>query len=173
MIRRLSTCLLLLLGATAHAAPFGPGAAELEHGYFCAMETVATQSASGTVSGTVNIVEGAPEFIGPGPEIPGRLGIGFGVKVRPQQRLAGPVTVEVVHPPMGSGAVTRQYWDTVLDGTGTQYLGYTFEQRYEVLPGQWTMSASSNGRPIYSVSFTVVDPRQMPWVECGMQIPLS
>lgn len=164
---------LVFTAISAVAAPFGPGAAELEVGYFCAMEPVATQSAEDTVSGTVNIVDGSPAFIGPGPDVPARLGIGFGVKVRANPNAAGPVTVHVEHPPMGPNRVTQQSWTTDLSGISTQYLGYTFEQEYEVLPGAWTMSASANGRPIYSVSFTVVDARQMPWVDCGWQVPMS
>jgi len=173
MIARVLTLLLLLAGQSAHAATKGSAAAELSHGYFCALETVATEAAKGTVSGTINLVERSPDFIGPGPEVPARLGIGFGVKVRMAPGLTGRATVRVQHPPMGPQAVTRQHWQTTLTDERAQYLGYTFEQSYELLPGPWSLSASANGRPIYSVSFTVVDPRQMPWVNCGAQIPLS
>lgn len=173
MARLFSIALCCLAAAAVLARGAGPGAAELEYGFFCALETAATQEAPGTVSGTVNIVEGSPDFIGPGPEVPARIGIGFGVKVRARAGLAGPVTVEIEHPPMGPNAVTRQYWHTTLSGTDKQYLGYTFDQAYEVLPGRWTMSASANGRQIYAVSFQVVPAAQMPWIDCGWQVPIS
>ncbi len=173
MFRLLTIALCLFGAAAALARGAGPGAAELEYGFFCALETAATQEAPGTVSGIVNIVEGSPDFIGPGPEVPARIGIGFGVKVRARPGMSGSVTVHIEHPPMGPNAVTQQYWNTTLSGIDKQYLGYTFEKDYEVLPGRWTMSASANGRPIYSVSFVIVPANQMPWIDCGWQVPLS
>lgn len=173
MVRPPLILFLLMLGSLCRAAPLGPGAAELDQGFFCALKTVSREPAQDTVSGSINLVAGAPAFIGPGPEVPARIGIGFGVMVRAAPGMAGPTTVQVEHPPMGPNAVTRQSWTTVLSGTQAQYLGYTFELPYELLPGRWTMSARANGRAIYEVSFNVVNPAQMPWITCGEQVPLS
>ncbi len=173
MIRRASLLFVLLSGLTAQAALSATGAAELDQGFFCAMETVATESAQDTVSGTVNLVDSVPVFIGPGPTVPARLGVGFGVMVQVPPQMAGVASVQIDHPPMGPKAVTRQTWSTLVSGVKADYLGYTFEYPYELLRGRWTMSARVNGQVLYSVSFTVVDPAQMPWVTCGEQIPLS
>jgi len=170
---RLIPILLLLLPTTTLADTQSPGAARFEHGFFCAMEPISFEEASDTVSGTVTIVADEPIFLAPGPQVPAQLGIGFGVIIQPLPQYAGPVTISVQHPPMGPNGVTRQSWQADLFAEDSTYLGFTFEQRYEVVRGPWTLSAQSNGRPIYEVNFVVTDPARLRPVTCGEQVPLS
>lgn len=172
-IMRLIPFLLLILPTMALAAAQSPGTARFEHGFFCALEPIAVEEANDTVSGTVTIVADEPIFLAPGPQVPAQLGIGFGVIVQPLPQYAGPVTISVQHPPMGPNGVTRQSWQAELFSDDTTYLGFTFEDRYEVVRGEWTLSAQSNGRPIYSVRFQVTDPARLRPVTCGEQVPLS
>ncbi len=168
-------CLLALAlcaASGATAAPRTPGAAEFEYGYFCAMEPVDEGVAEGTISGTVSFVEGPPPFLNLGSLVPGQLGVGFGVHVRVRPEYEGMVTVLVEHPPMGPEGVTRQVWVTDLSSAEQEYLGYSFDEPYEVVKGQWIMSATANGRVIYEASFEVLDPVLMPPVTCGMA-PMS
>jgi len=158
---------LSLLATFNRNAPESPGAIEFEYGYFCALKPVATQKAQDTVSGDVSLVAALPQFIATGAIVPAQIGIGFGVKIRVQPGFTGLVTAVSEHPPMGPNGVTRQSWQTAFSDTEIQYAGYSFEHAYEVLPGTWTLSAQSNGRQIYRVSFDVVAPERLPLVSCG------
>lgn len=172
-VMRLIPFFLLILPTIAFGAAQSPGAARFDYGFFCALEPIAIEEASDTVSGTVTIVADEPVFLAPGPRVPAQLGIGFGVIIQPLPQYAGPVTITVQHPPLGPNGVTRQSWQANLFAEESTYLGFTFEQQYEVVRGPWTLSAQSHGRPIYSVSFDVMDPARMRPVTCGHQVPLS
>ncbi len=166
--------LVLILAATlARAGVSTPGTAEFEFGYFCALEPVASAEAKDTISGEILLVDTLPRFIRRGHMVPAQIGVGFGVHVRVRPEHAGPVTIESVHPPMGPNGVTRQSWITTLSDADKSYLGYSFEHRYELLPGTWTFRASASGRLIYEVSFSVVDPGLLPPVSCGWNLPTS
>jgi hypothetical protein len=173
MIRLCAPLIVMLFAAVCAAATQQSGTVYFEQGYFCALEPVRRDLAENTVSGDVAIVEGSPNFIGPGPDVPARIGIGMGVNVQMQPGAGGPATVEVRHPPMGLNGVTHQTWQTDLSETNPHYLGYSFDYPYELVPGLWTLSASANGRTVYMVTFNVVPAAQMPWITCGQNIPLS
>ena len=163
--------LVVLLAVVARTAAYAEissdGAARLEYGYFCAAETVRQVEAEDTISGVVNMVAHAPPFLAKSTIVPARIGIGFGVHMDVLPEHAGTAIVETIHPPMGPNGVTRETWVTTYTVDQTAYNGFTFEYDYEVLPGDWTISASSNGRVLYSVDFQVVDPGLMPSVPCG------
>ncbi|WP_172300263.1 DUF3859 domain-containing protein [Pseudoruegeria sp. HB172150] len=170
--RTLLAALLLTLPGALHAGAVSTGAAELDYGYFCALQPVDQGPAADTISGTVNFVEGRPDFLRRGSLVPAQMGLGFGVHVRPLPDYDGLVTVEVTHPPMGPQGVTHQTWVTELDSTELEYLGYSFDEDYELVEGVWTMKAQSEGRTIYEVAFTVVDADVLPPVTCEM-VPMS
>lgn len=170
MMRLIPALAMLLAASLDSSAPQSPGAAEFAYGYFCAPEPVASQEAQDTVSGDVSLVAALPRFIGTGPQVPAQIGIGFGVKIRVQPGFSGPVTVVSEHPPMGPNGVNRQSWQTVFSDTETHYAGYSFEHAYEVLQGTWTLSAQSNGRQIYRVSFDVVAPEKLPRISCDQSV---
>ncbi|MDF0598791.1 DUF3859 domain-containing protein [Psychromarinibacter halotolerans] len=170
----LFVCALALLPANGVAADTRtPGAAEFTAGYFCAREPVDIGEAEGTVSGTVSFVEGLPPFLGPGPLVPGQKDVGFGVHVRALPDYAGPVEITIEHPPMGPNNVTSQTWYTDISGLEAQYYGYTFDYEYEILKGQWRMTARTAAGVVYSAGFEVVDPALLPPVTCGYAVPLS
>ncbi len=173
MIRLCLAMVLMLPAAYCSAATQQSGTVVFDHGFFCALEPVSRDLAEDTVSGDVALVDHSPVFIGPGPDVPARIGIGMGVNVQMQPGSGGPATVEVQHPPMGPNAVTRQTWQSTLSETDALYLGYSFDYPYELLTGRWTLSASANGRTVYAVTFNVVPASQMPWIACGEQVPLS
>ncbi|MDF0600813.1 DUF3859 domain-containing protein [Psychromarinibacter sp. C21-152] len=167
----LAAACLLLTAAAARAAPETPGAARFEYGYFCALEPVDHGVAEETVAGVVNLIEGRPDFLKTGPLVPAQIGLGFGVLVEAKPSHAGVADMLVTHPPMGPEGVTEQRWVTEVSGD-LDYFGYTFDEDYELLPGEWVLSARSNGRLIYRVAFTVLDPALMPPASCGM-VPMS
>jgi len=172
MRRALAFCLLWLTAA-ANAAPQTPGVAAFDYGYFCALDPVEEQASPDTVSGTVQLVADLPTFIARDLNVPAQVGVGFGVHVQTLPQFAGQVTVTSEHPPMGPNGVTRQSWVTDLSATEQNYVGYSFEYDYELLPGLWTLSAQANGRMLYSITFNILPPTQSPGVPCRQNIPLS
>ncbi len=168
----LAAAWLVLTAGALRAAPETPGAAAFRYGYFCALEPVDQGVAEETVAGVVNLIEGLPAFLNEGPLVPAQLGLGFGVLVQAKPGYAGMTEMHVTHPPMGPEGVTEQRWVTQLSGGEQDYFGYTFDEEYELLPGEWVLSARSNGRLIYRVAFTVLDPALMPPAACG-RVPMS
>lgn len=143
-----------------------PGATHFEYGFFCAVETVDTQEAKDTISGVVNLIEGPPPFLKKTTIIPGQLGIGFGIHVTVNPNFVGQATVVTVHPPMGPDKVIKETWQSDYQLDDINYNGFTFEYDYELVFGDWSISAHQDGREIYSVDFQVVDPRFLPPVSC-------
>ena len=165
--RILAVIAVLTAASPASAEPNAPGALRLDYGYFCAVETVEQVEAEDTISGVVNMVAQAPPFIQKSTVVPGKIGIGFGIHLDVLPEYEGVAVVATVHPPMGPDGVTRETWVTTYEVGHTAYNGFTFEYDYELLYGPWTISAEANGRVIYKVDFTVVDPSMMPDVPCG------
>ncbi len=164
---------LALTGARALANATAPGAVHFEYGYFCALDPIGTREAEGTVSGIVLMVDRPPEFLRKGPVVPAAKGLGFGVHVQVRPELAGPVSITTTHPPMGPNGVTAQTWPTDLSSDDESYVGFVFEHDYELLLGDWSISAEANGREIFSVSFSVVAPDALPPVACGQHTPIA
>ncbi len=147
-----------VLPAAAGASLAAPGAAAATYGYFCARNPVAEIPAEDTISGTVSLIEGPPRLIRQGPLVPAQIGVGFGVIFDLSPGAAGPVTVEVTHPPMGPQGVTRETWVSSATGVDGNYVGFTFDLPYEVREGRWSFRGTANGRMVFEASFDVVSP---------------
>lgn len=162
----------LFLSTGAWADSRAPGAAFFATGAFCAVEIVGEEVAEGTLSGTINLVDGPPEFYAAGPVVPAQIGIGFGIHLDVDPDFAGHATVTTTHPPMGTSGITSQTWQTTYTAGNLAYNGFTFEFDYELVVGPWTISAEADGREIYFAEFDVVDPMFAPPPPCG-SAPLS
>jgi hypothetical protein len=135
----------------------------IESGITCAPRIDGTADAADTVAGSVNVIRSPLDFVSAGPVVPAALGIGLGVKAQ----LADPfvtmgVTIVVTHPPMGSDGITRQSWQTSINGFEPLLNSYRFEQDAELLTGAWTITAMAGGTMLYHVSFDVVAPETVP-----------
>ena len=75
---------------------------------------------------------------------------------------------------MGPEGVTEQSWITNYKLDHLAYNGFTFEYSYELVKGDWSISAAlvEDGREIYHASFTVIDPMLIAAPPCG-SAPLS
>ncbi|KZY36124.1 hypothetical protein A3731_02275 [Roseovarius sp. HI0049] len=152
-------CMALFVCGTPMAAhPVTDGVAQLEYGYMCKLATEEEMMAEDTLSGTVSLVTDPPPFTYRGTTVPAEIGVEFGVRVQVLPEFEGPATVHVEHPPHGAAGITRESWQTWLSAGDMGYASFSFEADYEVTPGKWTMSASANGRLIYSVTFDVIAP---------------
>ncbi len=174
--RLLSALLLLCASLAAPPAlaeePVSPGAVDFDYGYFCAREPAEIGVAEGTIAGVVNLVDGIPAFIARGTVVPAQVGVGFGVHILVDPAHAGLVDLTIEHPPMGPDKVTRQTWTTELRADDPDYLGYSFDEPYELVPGEWIFTAEAAGRLVYRAGFTVMRADLLPAVSCG-PVPLS
>jgi len=157
---------LMLSAQSARAEATSNGTTYFEFGIFCALETVEQREAKDTISGVVNLLAEAPVFLRKTTVVPAKIGIGFGIHVDIPAPLKGPVIMQTTHPPMGENGVTVERWDTEITPGRLNYNGFTFEYDYELLPGPWTIAALVNGRELYKVDFTVVDPALTPPISC-------
>lgn len=162
---------LFVFGTAAFANPVTDGVAEIEFGYMCQVASDEEMIAEDTISGTVSIVSGTPEFRRLGTTVPAQIGIEFGVKARALPEFEGPVTIHVAHPPHGAAGITHESWQSFLAADEMGYASFAFELPYEVTPGEWTISAVSDGRLVFSVTFDVVAPVGSPIDELGCDGP--
>jgi len=158
--------LLAILPVAGLAQAISNGTTYFDYGIYCAVETDSQQEAKDTISGVINILSETPVFIRKGTIVPAQIGVGFGIHVDIPDDLSGPVTMATVHPPMGPDGITRETWQTTFTPGQINYSGFTFEFDYELLPGPWQISASIDDRLIYSVDFTVVNPRLTAPIAC-------
>jgi len=150
--------------------------AKLGAGIICADPPSEQQPAPGTISGFVDLVDGAVYLGRPAFRVPALPGLAFGVtgQVAPLAGVQG-VTINIIHPPMAPSGVTRQSWvsDFVPDSSTANF--FRFDLPEERVPGLWTMEATLDGRVLYEASFEVVDPARMPGFidPCAPPAPIS
>lgn len=104
------------------------------------------------------------------------MGIGFGAKAMSESAFGiDNVTMTITHPPMGPEKATSQSFQTSISGTDTSITFYQFDYEYELLPGTWTMQASDGDEVLYTTSFEVVPPQNVPELAaiCNFQELLS
>lgn len=96
-------------------------------------------------------------------EIPAQLGKVFGVRyiIEGQpERSRTEVKIRVRHPEFtGDTRQDDDQWkETVIIGE-TAFAGWIFEEKLELVPGQWSVEiADANDRPLLNEQFTVVEP---------------
>ena len=150
--------------------------ASLEAGIVCAADPIGSAPAPGTVAGVTHIIATEPEFVTNTRKVPAVLDIGFGVKAQS----ANPdgtdaVTVLVTHPKMGQTGATEQTFLTRISGSDPSLAFYQFDYAYELVLGTWQLTASAGDEVLYSVTFEVVDPTEIPELAgvCGFEELLS
>lgn len=171
-MRWVSFLVFMLCALPVAAAMRAPGGDYYAQGAFCAVEIVGEEVAEGTLSGTLNLVDGPPVFFSEGPLVPAQIGVGFGIHLDVVPAYEGVATVKTTHPPMGPNGITEQTWQTTYTPGNVAYNGFTFEYDYELVTGTWTISAEADGREIFYAEFTVIDPSFAPPPPCGSS-PIS
>ena len=161
------TISLLLSARPSLAETTAPGAVDFSFGIYCAEEGLEQVEADDTISGVVNLLPYTPVFVRRTPIIPATIGIGFGVHVTVLPEFTGTAVIETRHPPMGPNGIMVETWVTDFSADRVAHNGFTFEHPYELVQGDWSISASINGRLIYHVDFTIVDPGFAPPVNCA------
>ncbi|WP_089997119.1 DUF3859 domain-containing protein [Cognatiyoonia koreensis] len=141
----------------------GPAIAALESGVICPPESTGTRPAPDTVAGITNVIVDEPPFVSTVNKVPAVMGIGFGVKAMSESAFGiDNVTMTITHPPMGDGRAKSQSFQTSISGVDSSITFYQFDYEYELLPGTWTMTATDGDEVLYTTSFQVVPPNQVP-----------
>jgi hypothetical protein len=164
------TCGSLMAASPLWANIVTFGAESADFGVYCAVEADVEVPAEGTISGVVNLVTEPPVFQRRTNLVPARIGIGFGVHLMVLPEYQGQIVVQTTHPPMGPDGITRESWVTEVAVGRMALHGFSFEYDYEMVRGDWSISASVDGRLIYHADFIVVDPATVPPINCTGQM---
>jgi hypothetical protein len=168
----------LAFGVVSPAAAqlrYFPPAVQAEQGLFCAVEPGELRAAPDTESGFINVPDRDLHMVAGGDLVPGQLGMGFGVSFTldaPAPRL---LTYVTEHPPMGADGWVRQSWTGLVQPGWIETVFYQFDHDYEVLIGDWVLSAFDGETLVYSARFKVTDPALVPRLSglCAGGVPLS
>lgn len=133
----------------------------LRSGIICTPEIVAVEPSPGTVTGDVYLIEGEVPFVSTGQSVPAALGVGFGIKVSADPGV-GLVEFHAHHPPMGPDGVTRQQFRSKDIGPDLAQSYYHFDFDWEMVEGPWTFEGTQDGEVLFSVTFEVVPPSDLP-----------
>ena len=156
--------------------PISPDITDIQAGVICPPPITGTVAAPDTVAGTTHVIDIEPSFVAQTHIVPAVIGLGFGVKSRTTQDggLAG-VTMVVTHPPMGPDKTTTQSFTTRINDNSASLSFYQFDYAYELLVGEWEMTAWLDERILYQVNFDVVAPQAAPGLAdvCGFADLLS
>jgi Domain of unknown function (DUF3859) len=153
-----TTSLAIALSAASNSASASP-VEIVAYGVFAGNDTGSVLALE-TTKGSLNKVAD-PVLLRRTTCIPARLGTRFGVTVRAVN--ANPteaVRVEIRHPGFPdttTGGRRIEAWNSLVGDSGT-YLGWSFEEDYELVTGQWTIHIIQNGRFLARQDFEVVRP---------------
>ena len=158
------TSLAVVTPAAANANPvIGPGVDTVDFGIYCQQHTVETAPAPETAEGVVNLVPEIPEFRYRQFVVPATIGIGFGVHVVPAPGRDYPfVTITVTHPPYPGSGIEVERWTTDFEADRVSFVGFSFDNEYELQPGEWSFTAETGDEELFRIDFQVVPELAMP-----------
>lgn len=154
---------------------FFPPVIDAEQGLFCAVREGELIPQPDTESGFVNITDEPLEMVARGDLVPGVLGMGMGVRFVLDAPNPRELTYVTQHPPMGADNWTRQTWSSTVQPGFVETVFYQFDYAYEVLIGDWELSAYDGDTLVYSARFRVTDPALVPHLSglCSGGVPVS
>jgi Domain of unknown function (DUF3859) len=173
---RILTAVMTLLATSALAQDIRDPAliTKLAAGVLCAPEVTGTVPAPDTVAGVTNVIDRLPPFISRSRTVPAVIGVGFAVTTTSAVELPE-VRIEVTHPPMGPDGITVESYPGAIWTDGSGFAMYQFDYDYELVTGPWTVAAFLDTQELWSVTFDVVAPADVPGlaIPCGYQDLLS
>lgn len=150
----------LLTAATAAAAP---QVTVREWGHYDTRRSGITHKAARTASGAVHPVTGR-KLVKRTQEIFGQPGRSFGIEIDLDGFPAGSVklTIRTLHPPLTNPKTGRttsvSEYDWPVSGRRRVYFGFTFDDRWEIAEGAWTIQILYRGRVLAEKKFKIVVP---------------
>ena len=136
---------------------------DVNFGIICPVGDVVRIPAEGTKLGYITQRQGAQQISLTTQTIPLVSGIGFGVRsTNISGGALGPIQITVKHPKFPGHASTQDTWTDTFETDSVNFNFFTFEFPFEMQTGAWTFTASQFDRPLYSVSFQVVEATSVP-----------
>ncbi len=154
---------IALLCAAAAAGAAEPSGTLLSWGRYATHIAGAPEKAERTASGIVQPVDGH-RLLERTDVIVGQLGNTFGIEVKLENFPAGvaALTIRTTHPPLTNpktGKVTSvSEYDWTSQTGDSAYFCFSFDDRWEIAEGTWTMQVLYQGKVIAEKSFKVVVP---------------
>ena len=136
--------------------------ADLTFGLICPPPDGERRPAPDTLSGWVHVPQEPILRQADSRLVPAVLGIGFGVWFSLTDSDAVDLRYTITHPPMPPGGEMTQSWEVVIGPGNASSAFFQFDHPEEVQPGDWMISASSDGAEVFAVGFTVLPPRALP-----------
>lgn len=153
----------VLMSAGVTGASAAPQVTVREWGRYETRRSGITHKAVRTASGAVNPVTGR-RLVKRTTEIFGQLGRSFGIEIDLTGFPPGEVelTIRTLHPPLtnpktGKTTAVSEY-DWPVAGRERVYFGFTFDDRWEIAEGAWTIQIFYRGRKLAEKKFRVVVP---------------
>lgn len=164
MFLRCFVCALIFLSpAPALAQGQSSTLSQVEAGIICQPPVTGSLPAPDTLAGATHVIEEEPPFVSASRKVPAALGIGFGVKAQSADPAGiDAVTITVTHPPMGPDLIRTQSFTTRISGGDPSLSFYQFDHAYELVTGQWTLTARADETVLYAIAFEVVAPVNVP-----------
>ncbi|CAN5132510.1 hypothetical protein BH10PSE9_BH10PSE9_15450 [soil metagenome] len=125
-------------------------------------QTPGANTPTGTVTATT-----AEKLVTATTTIPGKVGVEFGfhyVVAGLPKGAEAPLDFAIAYPPPGlkdpaaAAPMPESKYSRPKKIGDTIYLGYGFENAWEIVPGTWTFTISSGGKKLAEQSFTVTKP---------------
>jgi hypothetical protein len=138
--------------------------AEIIHAGATVPEPEGTQSAPDTSLGWVHVLPrtSTPRFLPGGTTIAARLGVSFGVELilhGPPKLTILQLRTRVTHPrianPTTGVARTVDEWDSPMNADIPRYMGWHFDNAWELVPGVWRIELLDGQQVLVSQDFTV------------------
>ncbi len=155
--------MLLLFAPAIEAAAPAPSIEIVAFGNFSAAPPSGWQAPAPGQETLADVVERPlPSLLAAGPDIVARPCAVFGLEYRLAGAGAWPpgLRVEVEHPPItapdGRRAEVETY--TVPTGPGVRFVGFAFDEPWEMVPGRWRIALRDDGRELAGEDFIVTVP---------------
>lgn len=155
-------CLTAASAAAEVRGPVAPSVVTLVGGLFCAPETAGRRPAPGTMDGWVHVPAEPIVLVAESDQAPMVLGMGFGVRYALAAGAPATVTYTVTHPPIPPSNMSVESWDSEAPLDGGDSFFFQFDRPEEMVPGEWTFSASMAGEVLFTVAFQVRPASDLP-----------
>lgn len=156
-------CAFAVLFAVSAAGAGEPRGTILSFGRYATQIAGKPEKAERTASGIVQPVDGH-RLLERTDLVVGQLGNTFGIEVRLENFPAGvaPLTIRTTHPPLTNPKTGRVTTVSEYDWTSltqdSAYFCFSFDDKWEIAEGTWTMQVLYQGKVIAEKAFKIVVP---------------
>src|SRR5690242_13253539 len=156
-------CAFVFLAGAVTAGAGEPSATILSFGRYETHNAGSPEKAERTASGIIQPVDGH-RLLERNDVIVGQLGNTFGIELKLENFPAGvaPLTIRTAHPPLTNPKTGKVMSVSEYDWTSSTqdsaYFCFSFDDKWEIAEGTWTMQVIYDGKVIAEKSFKIVVP---------------